>query len=64
MTEQDQEYTRICFAMMVTNGLVSRLNLDEINVKEIWNFTDLIMEAKDSPRLGLPAIKTKRRGTK
>lgn len=64
MTEQDQEYTRICFAMMITNGLLTRLNLNEINPKEVWNFADLMMDAKDVPRIGLPLIKTKRGGAK
>ena len=64
MTEQDHEYARMCFAMMITNGLLARLNLDELNPVEIWHMADVILEAQDTPRTGLPAIKTKRRGTK
>lgn len=64
MTDQDLEYFRFLTAMQVFNGLLSRLNPDEIDVEGAWDFVDDILEASDRRPEGIVAIKTKRKYTR
>jgi len=61
MSEQDQEHTKILFAIMITNGLLSRLDPKEIDPVDIWELADALMEAKNHVSAGLPPIKRRRK---
>lgn len=59
MTEQEQ--TRYLFGMFAFNGLLSRLNPDEIDVDGVWEFVNVVMESADTKPVGIMAIKPKKR---
>jgi hypothetical protein len=58
MNEQD---LRDCFAMLILNGLLSRLPSEEIEPSNIWYLADAMVEARDSKPAGLPPIKRRRK---
>jgi hypothetical protein len=60
MNEQD---LRDCFAMFIVNGLISRASV--FDMKEVWEMADAMLEARkekdDGEKLGIAAVKPKRR---
>jgi hypothetical protein len=49
------------FGMFVFNGLLSRLNPDEIEVEDVWEFVEHVITAGESEPMGIVAIKTRKK---
>ena len=61
ITDQDKEYLRHLYAMFVLNGLLSRLNPDEVHTDKVWQFVDEIIEASEPKESGIASIKRRRK---
>jgi|GEM_PF-6610588 len=57
----DREHMRMLFGMFVFNGLLSRLNPDEIEVEDVWEFVEHVITAGESEPMGIVAIKTRKK---
>jgi len=62
MSEQDRIYLRHLYAMFIFNGLLSRLNPQELNADKVWQFVDEVIEASESKPVeeGIVSIKKRR----
>jgi len=61
ITDQDKEYLRHLYAMFVLNGLLSRLNPDEVHTDKVWQFVDEIIETSEPKQAGIASIKRKKK---
>jgi len=61
---EDREHLRMLFGMFVFNGLLSRLNPDEIDIEDVWEFIEQVIQVGESEPVGIMAIKPKRKYTR
>jgi len=61
ITDQDKEYLRHLYAMFVLNGLLSRLNPDEVHTDKVWQFVDEVIEASEPKEAGIASIKRRKK---
>jgi len=62
--DRDREHLRMLFGMFVFNGLLSRLNPDEIDIEDVWEFVEQAIHIGESEPVGIMAIKPKRKYTR
>jgi hypothetical protein len=58
----ESDELRSAFAMMILNGMLSRLDPKDIDPEEVWQLADKMIEAKEQkPTVGLPPIKRRKK---
>lgn len=58
MNDQDLEDA---FAMMIINGMLSRVDPSEIEPENVWYLARAMREARDIKPVGLPPIKRRKK---
>ena len=58
----EKEELRSAFAMLITNGMLSRLDPKDVDPEIVWELADKMIEAKEQkPTAGLPPIKRRKK---
>jgi len=62
--DDDREHLRMIFGMFAFNGLLTRLNPNEIDIGDVWEFVDAAIQEGENKPSGIMAIKPKRKNTR
>jgi hypothetical protein len=58
----ESDELRSAFAMLITNGMLSRLDPKDVDPEEVWQLADKMVEFKEQkPTAGLPPIKRRKK---
>jgi hypothetical protein len=52
---------RDVLAIMILNGMLSRLPSEEIDPANVWYLADAMIESRDAKPIGLPPIKRRKK---
>ena len=58
----ESDELRSAFAMMILNGMLSRLDPKDVDPENVWHLADKMIESKEQkPTAGLPPIKRRKK---